>query len=889
MRKVILVTLVGIFMLMGMCVEAAFCGTNNSNSAYTISQTLTFDQADLSFQNRDGYDMIELEECGILADPGMPLLPSKVIKVALPNGMAVTGVEVTEVTRIQIDGDYNVYPSQPPKPLSARNHESEFVAPNEAIYQSSSVYPENAAEFQYQTDLAGQAMAVIRINPVEYIPAEGTIRLLSSISIRINGNSGYECGDYLPAGISESSKAAYEKMARDMVNNPQDVSLVSRVPTVSGVDPGDYDYVIITSSSYEDDFQPLADWKTKKGVRANIVSTNWIYNYGGYSGSNTQKIRSFVQDAYNTWGATYFLIGGDTGVVPTGSSYYVGDNIPNDTYYGDFDSDFTCEVHVGRAAVTNYSGFVDKVLTYEKDPPMTNYCKKAAMFGFDLDWYTEAEECKDDIDDYYIPADWTMTNVYDSHGGNHETNVKNAINAGQNLINHADHCFEDEIGTGISNHGYYLNKSEVDAFYNGDKQGIFYSMGCWPAAYDYSNCIAEHYIRDSNGGGVAFVGNSRYGWYYQGSYNTLSMQFDRLFFRSLFDQDHYILGECFSDHKNDGPTYDDYEKYIYTELTLLGDPEMPIWTENPSILSATHPSSLPTGPSSFQVRVTSGGSGVYQALVCLWKGDEVYATGTTNASGYVTLNPTPETPGTMYVTASKHNYIAYEGEASVTSGSDVGVDMVPDEDPVFVPPGGSFSYTGTLVNYSGETQVVDVWVMIDLRPGSYGPVQRANNVTMYAYQTRSYPVTQHVPQSAPPGAEYGYVAYCGDYPSSKMDSAWFDFWITYPRGGDANDWLISGWFDDISEPMPTDYALAGSYPNPFNATTTITYQLPQAGKVTLDVYNLMGQKAAVLVDEYNTAGTHNVKWDASEFSSGVYYYRLETPEFSQTKKMLLVK
>ena len=138
-------------------------------------------------------------------------------------------------------------------------------------------------------------------------------------------------------------------------------------------------------------FQPLADWKTQKGVPATIVTTDWIYNNGGYSGSHVEKIRSFVQDAYNTWGTTYVLLGGDIDVVPCKNTTFLSvdpDPVPNDAYYADFDGDWVCELNVGRASVTgpgNGTGqigtFVNKVLTYETNPPLTNYAKDAGFFG----------------------------------------------------------------------------------------------------------------------------------------------------------------------------------------------------------------------------------------------------------------------------------------------------------------------------------------------------------------------------------------------------------------------------------------------------------------------------------------------------------------------------
>jgi hypothetical protein len=94
--------------------------------------------------------------------------------------------------------------------------------------------------------------------------------------------------------------------------------------------------------------------------------------------------------------------------------------------------------------------------------------------------------------------------------------------------------------------------------------------------------------------------------------------------------------------------------------------------------------------------------------------------------------------------------------------------------------------------------------------------------------------------------------------------------------------------------LPEGYLLAQNYPNPFNPTTTIEFAVPSAQHVTLEIFNMQGQKVRTLVDGVTSAGSHTVEWDSrtdagTEAASGVYLYRLTAEDFSETKKMSLVK
>jgi hypothetical protein len=88
---------------------------------------------------------------------------------------------------------------------------------------------------------------------------------------------------------------------------------------------------------------------------------------------------------------------------------------------------------------------------------------------------------------------------------------------------------------------------------------------------------------------------------------------------------------------------------------------------------------------------------------------------------------------------------------------------------------------------------------------------------------------------------------------------------------------------------PMNFELRQNYPNPFNPVTTIKYQMPNAGIVTLKIFDILGREVATLVNEQKQPGKYDVQWNASNNSSGLYFYRIQTEKIVETKKMVLLK
>ncbi len=93
----------------------------------------------------------------------------------------------------------------------------------------------------------------------------------------------------------------------------------------------------------------------------------------------------------------------------------------------------------------------------------------------------------------------------------------------------------------------------------------------------------------------------------------------------------------------------------------------------------------------------------------------------------------------------------------------------------------------------------------------------------------------------------------------------------------------------VSAHMPGDFALEQNYPNPFNPTTNISFTLPQNTHVKLEVFNILGRQVEILANDEFSAGRHTVTWDASDVSTGMYFFSIKAGEYKQTRKMILLK
>lgn len=345
---------------------------------------------------------------------------------------------------------------------------------------------------------------------------------------------------------------------------------------------------------------------------------------------------------------------------------------------------------------------------------------------------------------------------------------------------------------------------------------------------------------------------------------------------------------------------------VYSSNTLMEyDPGNNSWTQKTSLPTAVYFATFSSTFNSSYV-FSVGGGGDYGG----WPSTNAVQVYDPSANSWSLETPLPAAwgcnsarfaPPDKVYSAGGCNYPSYTaatycGTGFPTGGPppDISILMEPVNPPIIIPPaGGSFDYNATLTNNETGPASFAAWVMVYLPNGSqYGPVLGPANLTLPGGASITRLRSQSVPATAPVGV-YTYVGYVGFYPNAITDSSYFTFEKSAAGDGIAliGDWQSSGGaFEAATETAtPAECALLSNYPNPFNPTTAISYQLQDAGRVSLRVYNTAGKLVSTLVDGWRDAGSHEVTFEGSLLPSGIYVYRLEAGSFSASGKMVLVK
>jgi len=658
-----------------------FFGLNVFGFASTSVFNFSFDPSDIVFEKVEGYDRVKLKDGRFSAEPGNPLLPIRFAQIAIPAELEVRKVEVISFERQEFLGEYKIYPSQPLYPLSgnpAKGEDIEFSEPDPSVYQLPSEYPGELVRLINNGFLGGHHIAGVALYPLQYIPSEGKLFFYTKIEFRLD----LKPSSRFPAPVKRRSRRGasfYSNLVKSLVVNPKDVQLKTK-----GYLPLDeeVDYLIITQSSFAAAFQDLAFWKILKGIPADIRDISWIFS--NYSGDdNQEKIRNCIRDFYSNYGTRWVLLGGDTQIIPCRTARAEDEDIPSDLYFSDLDGswdangnqvygeyedsvDMYPDVFVGRApshSIHQAQTFVNKCLVYEKSPP-TDYQTKMLYAAEEVWPGTDAAELKNYIDTSFVPDYFEVTKLYESSGNLSRTTFREALNQGQNIINHNGHGNYNRLSIGSAT--WFI--SDMDSLVNGPRYSMFYTYGCITAAID-EDCIAEHFLNNPNGGGFAYCGNTRSGWGVVGEpLEGPGAEFDIEFFHFLFDNNTYEVGKTLGNSKipfipmaqdpgGEGPYY----RWTMFTLLLLGDPNLRLWTDIPKELSVNHDPVLFAGMDNFEVYVSED-----SALICCVEDGQILGTAFSSDGSTVVYLDTPLTAaGTVDVTVTKHNYLPYHSEILV--------------------------------------------------------------------------------------------------------------------------------------------------------------------------------------------------------------------------------
>ncbi|MBI4722236.1 MAG: T9SS type A sorting domain-containing protein [Candidatus Stahlbacteria bacterium] len=645
-----------------------------------IVKEMSFSVDALFFSKVNEYDVISMiGSQGMAGNIGAPGLPQINKLILLPPTANAVKIEIIKYISKEVEGEYLILPIQPP---ASDEKVSNFVSPDDKIYGSISPYPGKLAELIRTSSMGGYRVCPIRIYPVEYIPEKRELKLYTTIEVKIT----YEEGKVSAKKCTKQQVEVFQDIIKNRLLNPEDLY---RWSPPLGSKQSEWEYVVITEPAFVSAFQPLVDWKTQKGVPSIIVTTDSIF--ANCSGSdNAEKVRNFIVDGFNNHGTIWVLLGGDpseTDVpirdkVPT----FWTDPCPTDWYFSDLDGNWNADgdntygeytdnvdlypdVFVGRATIgnaTEASNFVQKVLNYEKSPPMGNYITKMLLVQ-SLTASNNKKELYDSIA-MVTPGYFQISKLNIQDMSFTPTQVCDSINAGVHFVCFTGHGNASSWDCGSGS----MSSSNASGLTNGNKTTIFHIEPCYTGNMT-TNCVTEAFMNKYPGGTIGIMASLKKGIGTQGSYPGFLWWGDAYlngFFKNLFLNNIYSLGGTVTAAKGD------WTEYAYAEDTngkawrhcmftynLQGDPELPLWTNTPKTAAFAYQVINGTDSAKIVITITDSvtSNPINNALVCMRKLDQsIYKRGKTNASGDVDFYVPQSAIGDSFnFTITAHNYLPY--------------------------------------------------------------------------------------------------------------------------------------------------------------------------------------------------------------------------------------
>lgn len=445
------------------------------------------------------------------------------------------------------------------------------------------------------------------------------------------------------------------------------------------------EYVVITTPTLAGEYQPLADWKTAKGVPTVVRTVDWIVANTRNGTDLAETIRFFIRDAYDYWGTKYVLLGGDVDILPArllDVESLPTQGVASDMYFACLDGswnedhdnewgevpddapDLIPEVFVGRVPLSTLPevrAVVDKVIAYEFMAGRTDRVLLMAEVLFPPDWSEGGQAIIDGADlmepVYTSTLNGPALDVVRMYEANtlHAGSVKLSRAAAIDSLNSGFiHAFALSRGgaTEMSAGDVSLDLQDASALVNLDTPSTVYVAFGVAGAFQ-QDCLAEAFLANPGGGAVAVIAPSD-PVYLQFPMPYLAEYTDLVFTRGVVH-----IGQAFTRSKLPRVPLAEQGggdlQYQYA-MNLFGDPELPLFTAPAGILDVTHPAAVVQGASTITVHVESAGLPVDSAVVCVSKPDDVYMVLETDATGEAMADVSPATTGALRVVVTALNH-----------------------------------------------------------------------------------------------------------------------------------------------------------------------------------------------------------------------------------------
>jgi len=607
------------------------------------------------------YQSVDLLSEMLTTNPGHPELSYIAKVLAIPNQGGIS-VEVIETSEVQTFS--NIYLAPARESWFEGNPESPYNK-NSKAYLSEEIYPKEFAEVEPPSVFRDFRIARVSVFPLRYIPASNELQAVSSITVRINYNPGESVNP--KTSTKKQIAPSFGKLYRNFIFNYENV--LNKL--YGGKETGYEVMLCIMPDEFAESFQIYADWKHRSGTNIHITKFSDI----GANSNNPDIIKNHITDAYNNWEnpPTYVLIVGDDGVFPKKIVSY-GYSFPNEDFFVEIEgNDYFPEMMIGR--LTNQGDYrlqvlLKKFMLYEQMP-----------YTEDTSWFKKGICCSNNAyasqistkrftaalmtEDGGFTVDTLMSDGWGSGCSMNTDDVLGALNEGRSYLNYRGEGWS----TGWWAACYDMNTSAITSLTNGEKFTFVTSIGCGVAMFNTGggNCFGEEWIElgslTAPRGCIGFVGPT------SNTHTTYNNKIDKGIYTGMFQENMDTPGQALLRGKLYmynvfGNVYN--VEYHYRVYCVLGDPSLHIWKEVPLAVNVDHETTIVVGDNQLEFTATFATTGlpVANAEFCL-AGNTIYEVDSTDTSGKVIFNISPDEEEVLTITLIGGNVVPYMGSIDV--------------------------------------------------------------------------------------------------------------------------------------------------------------------------------------------------------------------------------